>query len=311
MTAKPQTWYAHGKLLITGEYLVLDGARALAVPVNRGQFLKVTPSEVRETAHLHWTALKPDGLWFEATYDLPGLQIQKTTDRPLAGKLQHILRVARTLSPRFLDGSLNFNVETKLEFHTEFGFGSSSTLIANLASWAAIDPYALQWQALGGSGYDIACARASSPVFYHLEKGKPVAEPLQWQPPFKEHLYFIYLGHKQRTEDSIRRFQKKAVYGQNEIREISALSEKIVSTTTLEEFEKLLRQHEKIMASVLGQMPVGEQIVFQNTGVVKSLGAWGGDFVLASRRETDAAFRQQMKKQGFHIVFRWDELVLK
>ena len=34
-------FYSHGKLLLTGEYLVLDGALALAVPCKLGQSLTV------------------------------------------------------------------------------------------------------------------------------------------------------------------------------------------------------------------------------------------------------------------------------
>ena len=33
------TYYSNGKLLITGEYLVLDGAEALALPTKFGQNL--------------------------------------------------------------------------------------------------------------------------------------------------------------------------------------------------------------------------------------------------------------------------------
>jgi len=35
------TCYSNGKLLLTGEYLVLEGATALAVPTKFGQDLKV------------------------------------------------------------------------------------------------------------------------------------------------------------------------------------------------------------------------------------------------------------------------------
>jgi mevalonate kinase len=34
-----QTFYSNGKLLITGEYLVLDGAKAFALPTKFGQSL--------------------------------------------------------------------------------------------------------------------------------------------------------------------------------------------------------------------------------------------------------------------------------
>jgi mevalonate kinase len=36
-----QTFYSHGKLLISSEYAVLDGAQALALPTKFGQTLKV------------------------------------------------------------------------------------------------------------------------------------------------------------------------------------------------------------------------------------------------------------------------------
>ena len=34
-----KTFYSNGKLLITGEYVVLDGAKALALPTKYGQNL--------------------------------------------------------------------------------------------------------------------------------------------------------------------------------------------------------------------------------------------------------------------------------
>ncbi|MEQ3661167.1 MAG: GHMP kinase, partial [Flavobacterium sp.] len=36
-----QTYYSNGKLLLTGEYVVLDGAKALAVPTKFGQSLSI------------------------------------------------------------------------------------------------------------------------------------------------------------------------------------------------------------------------------------------------------------------------------
>ena len=34
-------FYANGKLLLTGEYLVMNGAKAVALPTNKGQSLSV------------------------------------------------------------------------------------------------------------------------------------------------------------------------------------------------------------------------------------------------------------------------------
>ncbi len=311
MQQQQQTWYAHGKLLISGEYLVLHGARAFAIPVNLGQHLQVVSTSAENDARLHWTAKKTDGLWFRAEYALPGLNILKTTDRLLAEKLAGILTVTHSFSSDFLDGRQSIEVETRLEFDTEFGFGSSSTLVANLASWAGIDAFDLQRKALGGSGYDVACARMGTSIFYQLINGKPVAEPVDWSPPFKDRIYFVYLGQKQRSDESIERFNRRAVYGKADIQRISAISMALVKTETFALFEHLLSEHEEIMSAVLGIPPVKKRLFHGHQGIIKSLGAWGGDFVMATSHDTDKAFRRQMGNRGFSTVFSWDELVLK
>ncbi len=306
-----QIWYAHGKLLITGEYLVMHGARALAIPVNRGQHLQVVSASAKNVARLLWTAYEPDGLWFQAEIKLPELKILKTTDKLLARKLVKILSVVRELEPRFLDGTQCFDVETHLEFDSEFGFGSSSTLVANLAAWAGIDAFTLQRKALGGSGYDVACTRAGSPIFYQLIDGKPAVEPADWLPPFRKRIYFVYLGQKQRSDESIERFKKQAVYGKVEIQRISAIGKVLVKAETLELFESLLSEHEEIMSAVLGIVSVKKRLFRGHQGIIKSLGAWGGDFVMVTSHDTDEVFRRQMGNRGFNRVFSWDELVLK
>jgi len=58
-----QTWYSNGKLLITGEYLVMEGALSLALPLNVGQSIS---AERNNNNHLFWQANKPDGNWFTA-----------------------------------------------------------------------------------------------------------------------------------------------------------------------------------------------------------------------------------------------------
>jgi len=307
---KKQTWYAHGKLLITGEYLVLNGARALAMPLNRGQHLQIVSTSAENNARLLWTAHKPGGLWFQAEVTLPRLKVLKTTDNLLARKLVNILTVTRSLSPGFLNGRKNIEAETRLEFDTEFGFGSSSSLVANLAAWAGVDAFTLQRKALGGSGYDVACARTEGPIFYQLVDGEPVADPVHWLPPFKSRIYFVYLGQKQRSDESVERFNKQAVYGKEDIQRISAIGEALVKAETLELFEHLLREHEEIMSAVLGIAPVKERLFPGHQGIVKSLGAWGGDFVLITNHGANKAFREQMKNLGFETVFSWDELVL-
>jgi mevalonate kinase len=58
-----QTFYSNGKLLITGEYLVLDGAKAFAFKF--GQSLIIEEGSNKE---IQWVSYDHDGsVWFENT----------------------------------------------------------------------------------------------------------------------------------------------------------------------------------------------------------------------------------------------------
>jgi mevalonate kinase len=53
-----QQFYAPGKLLITGEYAVLDGAWALALPTRLGQTLTVTPTQIQNNKPaVYWQSI--------------------------------------------------------------------------------------------------------------------------------------------------------------------------------------------------------------------------------------------------------------
>ncbi len=51
-----KTFKANGKLMLTGEYFVLHGAKALALPVNKGQQMQV--EEINNTTEptINWLA---------------------------------------------------------------------------------------------------------------------------------------------------------------------------------------------------------------------------------------------------------------
>ena len=58
-----KTYYSNGKLLITGEYLVLDGAKSLALPTKFGQYLNISSGSLGQ---IHWTSFDYDqSLWFK------------------------------------------------------------------------------------------------------------------------------------------------------------------------------------------------------------------------------------------------------
>lgn len=303
-----KSWYSHGKLLISGEYLVMEGAKSFALPLKQGQSLSLKSNNKKGL--LIWNALLSDGNWFQATFDTKKLNVIETSNRQLAEKLSQILLACRQLSTTFLKEETGFSVETKLDFNPEYGFGSSSTLISNIALWADVSPFELLRLTFGGSGYDIACARIHSPLFYQLTDTGPKIEEVTFNHTYKKQIYFVYLGKKQKSTESIKSFQNSAVFNKDDLKTISSISEQIVTANSLPDFEQLLNEHEKIMSGIL-KRPTVKSLLFNNyEGTVKSLGGWGGDFVLLTSNQSDSSFRAEMKKRGFPVVFGYDELVL-
>ena len=323
---------AHGKFLLTGEYLVLKGALALALPLKLGQTLSV---ETCHGASLQWDAYKPDGPWFSVTLDQKTLELIDCDDQPKAEKLVQILKAVKQLNPKtFESNGLNFT--THLDFDPNWGLGSSSTLIANLARWANVNPYELLKLTFGGSGYDIACATAEGPIYYQLasldcfvprksrfDDAKRVndakrqsettqkVEPIDFNPPFAEHLFFIYQGQKQSSSKEIKAFLAKAnpVDLQKDIEAVSKISRAVPKCETLDEFAMLMQCHERIIARCIGQEPVQKRFP-DFEGVLKSLGAWGGDFILAATECPESQVKEYFKGKELDVVFGYKEMLI-
>ena len=312
-----QPYHSHGKFLLTGEYLVLKGALALALPLKLGQSLQVSLADT-DTHRLHWMAQQPDKPWFSVLFDSNTLQPITTDDPAKAEKLASILEAVRQLKPTvFFGGDMRFR--THLGFNPEWGLGSSSTLIANLAQWANVNPYELLKLTFGGSGYDIACATAEGPIYYQLrtevpepvEGPTPLVEPIDYKPPFAEHLFFIYQGQKQSSSKEIKAFLAKSNPAdlQKDIEAISEISRAVPKCQNLDEFGLLMQCHERIIARCIGQEPVQKRFP-DFEGVLKSLGAWGGDFIMAATNWNKEQVKAYLKEKGLEVVFGYNELVL-
>ena len=307
------SYYSNGKLLITGEYLVLDGAKALALPTKFGQHLEV--NSVQEPK-LIWESYSNDNqLWLQVEFDLPRLRIlSETFDSniengadSLALKLQEILLEAKKMSPKFLSDDKGFYVKSKLDFSKDWGLGSSSTLVNNIAQWANIDAFELQFNTFGGSGYDIACAQSSSPVLYQLNDKTPNIKTATFNPSFKEQLYFVHLNKKQNSRDGIAQYENFKEDISTFVDEISTLTNELLNATSLSDFDKLLIAHETIISQVINQEPIQKQLFSDYFGQTKSLGAWGGDFILATgNNDTPNYFKQK----GYQIVIPYSDMIL-
>ncbi len=299
---------ARGKLLLTGEYAVLDGAQALAVPVRYGQTLEVRVSADAEK--LYWESMDEQGItWFNATFSLPALNVLETTGVFTAERLQGILAACRKQNPEFLTRA-GWQVRTRTDFPRRWGLGTSSTLIAALARWAGVDPYAVLFDTFGGSGYDIACAFAEGPLLYRLEEKQPHVQPVHFSPAFAAHLCFVFLGKKQNSRAGIQRYRERAQGDPDFIEKITALTERAVQAQTLADFSAAMLEHEQLIGRTL-DLPRAQDLYFPDfPGVVKSLGAWGGDFVLAMSAQAPASVTDYFLKKGFPTCLAYRDMVI-
>ncbi|GBF22351.1 MULTISPECIES: GYDIA family GHMP kinase [Arenibacter] len=302
-------YYSNGKLLITGEYLVLDGAQSLAVPTLYGQSLSVKETQDKL---LTWKSLDDKGKpWFESDYELEDFDpVTKNTvsEEALAISvtLKKILLEARKLNPSFLSTSQGYEITTALNFPREWGLGSSSTLINNIAQWAQIDAYVLLWNAFSGSGYDIACAQNNSPIIYQLKNSRPIVHSASFNPTFKSDLFFVYLNQKQNSRDGIAQYRNNEFNAFSAISQINSITQRILTCTRLSQFDKLIKKHESILSEILGTPTVKERLFPDFKGAIKSLGAWGGDFILATGNKTTPDY---FKEKGYATVIPYSKMV--
>lgn len=299
------TYRANGKLLLTGEYLVLHGAKAIALPLNIGQQLVV--SEGNEYKSLVWQAFYNEQIWFSCELDSKDFSVLKTSHPEKAETLCLIFKTIKSLNPEFTPqaGTL---LSTTLEANPEWGFGSSSTLISLLAQWSGVDSFVLNESVFKGSGFDVACATADGPIFY--VRNKPV-EPILLDYPFADELFLVYSGKKKKTALEVSLFLKGRKVSAGLVDEVSRLSDEFAGCRNQAIFNKLIGQHEHLVGSLIGQKPVKEVFFADFEGEIKSLGAWGGDFYLVSTEQPFAAVKKYFENKGLSTMFRWDDLILK
>ncbi len=308
-----KNFYSNGKLLLTGEYFVLEGAKSLAIPTTCGQDLVVEPINEPQ---LLWDSYSNEGkCWLEAIFDLPKLRLASATfeveedggNDKLAENLNKILVEAKKLNPSFLNSDKGFSVKTKLTFPKNWGLGTSSTLINNIANWAKINPYKLLENTFGGSGYDIACAQNNTPILYTKKGFEPIIEKVDFNPIFKDQLYFVHLNKKQNSREGIERYKNLKGNLTSELKQISELSEAFLTCKKLADFEMLMKEHEQIVSKTIQLKPIQDELFSDYFGQTKSLGAWGGDFILATGNEDSPIY---FNKKGFQTVIPYQDLIL-
>ena len=220
---------APGKLVLLGEYAVLEGAPALVLAVDRRANVRIDTHE-DPVCHVH----APDLGISDARAVIDGSIWRWQCDASTAGKLslvEHVWQglVREGLAPvaaggfsLHLDTSGFFNADSKPR--AKLGLGSSAALTVALASaWAALAGHAdvlndrtqwLRrlfhmhggWQGGRGSGVDVAASVAGGLIRYQLagQAREPTFTSLPW-PMVGVHCLFVWSGQSVSTHDFLQR----------------------------------------------------------------------------------------------------------
>ncbi len=295
----------NGKLLLTGEYLVLKGAKALSVPLQYGQDLNVYNND---TPYIIWKSYQKNQLWHNVVLDVH-LQIIEYSDKAFANRLIMILKQCLLMSSTVRVSDLvSKTFTTQLDFEANWGLGSSSTLLYCLSSYFQINSYQLQLKTFQGSGYDVANAGINQPIIYQLADG-PQVQKVHFKPPFRQHIYFVYFGNKASSLRAVSNFSNIKPPKQI-IQDISYITELILTTSDLKDFMSLISNHEAIVSKVIQQAPIKKTYFNDFIGEIKSLGAWGGDFFMVTSFETKQYVKEYFANKGHEIFFSYDNLIL-
>lgn len=296
-------YYANGKILLTGEYLVLFGAKSLALPLKVGQSLKITNHNAGNT--IVWNAYFQDKLWFSCEFNR-NFEILKSSNFEKAATLVSIFENIKKLKPDFIVPQGNL-FETHLDTNPEWGFGSSSTLISLLSQYSKVDAYKLNDLTFNGSGFDIACATANGPIIYTRQQ--PTI-PIELNYSFSANLYLVYSGKKLATNPEVKNFIKTYVPDKKLISKVNGLTAEFANCNEYDTFNILVSEHEKLIGEILQQTPVKQKHFADFEGEIKSLGAWGGDFYLVSSQIPYNELRNYFELKGLNCVLKFNDLVL-
>tara|TARA_E500000178_G_scaffold112838_1_gene112755 strand:+ start:1314 stop:2216 length:903 start_codon:yes stop_codon:yes gene_type:complete len=297
-------FYSNGKLLITGEYFVLNGALSLALPTVYGQYLEINTNNSNV---INWTSYNNNReIWFKCQIDKDSLKVISSSSKKISEIIKELISFIREKQINFLKSN-GSTINTELTFNKDWGLGSSSTLINNFAKFSGIDPYELNSKFFNGSGYDIACADSDASLVYRINNDKKEIKKINFNPSFRDNLHFVYLNKKQNSLDEIKSFREKT-NSKIGITEISEITERIILCKDQLEFNSLIKEHENIVSKLISKEKIKDKLFDDFNGEIKSLGAWGGDFILASAIDKNP--KDYFRSKGFSTILNYNELAL-
>lgn len=299
-----QIFSASGKLLLFGEYLVLRGASSIVMPLRYKQTLTLSP---HSSENIVWNCFEEKNRWLQIEFS-PELHILSTSDESKAVIVQNLLQLIQKEKYGLKIAGQNFHFE--IDFQRNYGFGTSSTFLSLLSQWSGVNPYLLLEKSFGGSGFDIAAATQKSLFVYKAESQDAAAvrntSPASIAPAITEKLLFAYLGKKQKSTAEISSFKAISTSGQ-QVNKMNAIVDAVLKGGHIEDFELLVAESEKLISGIIKMAPVKEKVFADYPYAIKSLGAWGGDIVMATFRD-EAAARNYFRDKGLSPIFSYEQL---
>ncbi|HAY3507623.1 30S ribosomal protein S6 [Elizabethkingia anophelis] len=282
----------------------MDGAKALAIPTKPGQDLSAEKIDDHRSL-IHWETYREGKLWLKTCIDYKNLFVTETNIANASAFILKIFSTLKDMRSESLEADYSYILKSNVQFPENFGLGSSSTLMNNIANWGNVDAFALNDIALGGSGYDIAVAKAGAPIIYIRNRGNKTVETVNYSPSFKDQLLFVHLNKKQDSREGITMY-KQMEKSQDLIHYFSKLTDEILISENLENFSLIMEDHEKTMSNFLKISTVKEKYFKNAPSFFKSLGAWGGDFILTTKF---CDYENYFLHNGFPNFFSYDELI--
>lgn len=263
--------------MLFGEYAVLAGAWSCALPVKFRQNFEI--SRTPGHGNIHWQSFDFDGKeWMNCAFSLSD---NPETLLSVLRPLRNMLRYIEQERPDLCNAQFDYQVRIKASFRKEWGLGSSSALIANLAQWAQTDPFALMHVSFPGSGYDVATAFYDQALLYRLEQGTPSIRQIEELPEFLNEYRVVFLGKKVNSRDSVADVQSRIPNLRQHTAYLDELGMEALNATSPDDFNRALTAYEQLLSEVLEMSPTGNHFP-EYPGFMKSLGAWGGDALLAA-----------------------------
>ena len=139
-----------------------------------------------------------------------------------------------------------------------------------------------------------------------MQQGDALIEEVELHWDFMDQLFFVHLNRKQSSREGIAHYRNSSI-NTEQIGAISAISLSLPEVQTLSEFETLLQKHEEIISSILQIPTIKERLFSDYPHSIKSLGAWGGDFILAVGTDEDLEY---FRDKGYHTIIPFRDMMV-